>query len=172
MTATDQIVHAFEKAGLGQAPFRFLGAERRVGPVTLADGSQSGAPGQPMGTCDFCGTGIAICCSVESSDGQEFIVGSDCVEKVGDAGLVNLTKRALRELARDRDEARVRAAKKSLDANPILRKLLSDEPHPSEWRRSMGESLLDSFLYRFKFSGLSGRLRLVREINRRFGTKL
>src|SRR5689334_12559868 len=75
--------HPFEKAGLGVAPFQCIGHQRRVGPIPGPGGTEIGAPGQPMGTCDYCGTGIADCYVIRSSNGETFIVGSDCVARVG-----------------------------------------------------------------------------------------
>lgn len=34
-----------------------------------------------MGSCDYCGQGIAICVSVQSRDGKRFVVGCDCADK-------------------------------------------------------------------------------------------
>lgn len=79
-------VHPFESAGLGIAPFRYLGCETRVGPLRYVERGvevEVGRPGQPMGTCDLCGMGIKYCHLIKSSDGKSFVVGSDCVEKLG-----------------------------------------------------------------------------------------
>jgi len=70
------MTHAFERAGLGLAPFRYAGMEEKVYVAF------PGAPAQPAGTCDYCGNGIKYCCHVKSADGKEFIVGTDCIEKV------------------------------------------------------------------------------------------
>jgi hypothetical protein len=77
----EKTMHKFEEAGLGKAPFRITGYYRDVGPHYHNDGSMVGSPGQPMGTCDFCGQGIATCVQVRSADGKNFIVGCDCAEK-------------------------------------------------------------------------------------------
>ena len=53
------MIHVFEKAGLGVAPFRFVGVEERRGPIQISATLFVGAPGQPMGSCQLCGTGIA-----------------------------------------------------------------------------------------------------------------
>ena len=60
-----QSIHKFEEAGLGAAPFQIIGVEERVGPIRGTDESgitiSIGAPGQAMGSCDFCGTAILSC---------------------------------------------------------------------------------------------------------------
>jgi hypothetical protein len=61
-------IHVFEASGLGKAPYTFLGVSVKVGPLKLSDGSEVGAPGQPMGCCKFCGTG---------ADGKDFYVGCE-----------------------------------------------------------------------------------------------
>lgn len=108
-----ETVHKFEAAGLGKAPFTFLGMERRVGPIDLGNGMSVGAPGQPMGVCDFCGTGIADCYIIRSADDKHSIVGCDCIRKHGDAGLVKVIDPIVRE-AKNR-KARERAAVKRAD---------------------------------------------------------
>lgn len=87
-----QVVHVFEAAGLGKAPYRFLGVQTKVGPITMPDGGQVGAPGQPMGTCQYCGTGIKDCYYLRSTDGREFYVGCDCIRKAGDKSLIRYVK--------------------------------------------------------------------------------
>lgn len=69
-------MHAFERAGLGVAPFRCAGMSEKVYVAF------PGAPAQPAGTCDYCGNGIRYCCHIKDSSGKEFIVGTDCVMKV------------------------------------------------------------------------------------------
>jgi hypothetical protein len=85
-TNTNTTLHPWTKAGLGDAPFRFAGYYESRGPIRCDDGSEVGAPGQPMGTCDFCGQGIANCFAVESKDGKRSIVGQDCIRRLGSCG--------------------------------------------------------------------------------------
>lgn len=85
-------MHVFTRSGLGLAPFRCIGVFQDVGPKTLSDGSQVGSEGQAMGSCAHCGTGIADCYQIKSADGKVFSVGSSCVEKTGDAGLIKSFK--------------------------------------------------------------------------------
>lgn len=105
-TTAAPTLHPFEAAGLGLAPFRFVGYSHSVGPITtqIAPGIevQVGAPGQPMGTCAYCSRGIAHLYHIKSSDEKRFIVGCDCVAKIGRADNALLT-------AVQRQEAKVRA---------------------------------------------------------------
>lgn len=86
----DQIQHAFEVAGLGVAPFICVGSTEMV--HDNGDGTTKAG-----GSCDFCGTGIRTACIIKSADGRQFKVGTDCVKKTGDEGLINMTRRAKRE---------------------------------------------------------------------------
>ena len=107
------LVHPYEAAGLGKAPFFVVGVEERRGPITIrtSDGieTQVGAPGQPMGSCQFCGTGIAECWSIRSADGKQFIVGCECVRKVAAKGSPLRTEfeKHLCERKRKKDAARL-----------------------------------------------------------------
>ena len=101
---TDSTVHVFEKAGLGKAPFEFLGVEiRRYCP----------APGVSFvgGACAYCYTGIVECCVIRSADGKQFIVGNECVKKTYDKGLINVCKTALnaerRKAKHVKDDAKI-----------------------------------------------------------------
>jgi len=89
-------MHPFEKANLGKAPFRSLNVFVSEGPITLPNGITVGSPGQPMGTCDYCGTGIKYCCKVESADNRTFVIGLDCANK-----LYTSSNQTSSQLARD-----------------------------------------------------------------------
>lgn len=109
-------VHPFEIAGLGRAPFTLEGYSCEVGPKKLADGVTVGAPGQPMGTCDYCGRGIAHVFKIRSSDGKESGVGCDCVAKLEreDNKLASEVKKA--KLLLDRKARQAKAEQKARDA--------------------------------------------------------
>lgn len=110
-------VHPFERAGLGKAPFRVIGVTEERGPITLEDGSQAGAPGQPMGSCNYCGRGIALVFRIAGADGAEFSVGSDCVLKTHDNGLIDETKNLRRAMsATKRNKKRAEKQKARLAA--------------------------------------------------------
>ncbi len=83
--ASEVGVHAFERAGLGRAPFHFVGASDNV--ITYPDGTT-----QAGGTCDYCSTGIRMECHIVSADGQRSKVGCNCIAKVGDAGVLKAFK--------------------------------------------------------------------------------
>lgn len=166
-------IHKFEQAGLGKAPFRYVGFTEKRGPIrtVLPNGivQECGAPGQPMGTCDYCGQGIAICCEIVSADGKRFVVGSDCVEKTGDAGLrkvkTDVQKRA-RENQKAREQQRISDMRARLASDDELRSKLSVIPHPQQWRAEKGETLLDSVEWMMDRAGHSGQMKTVRAIER------
>jgi hypothetical protein len=107
--------HVFERSGCGVGPFRVIGVFSDVGPhrYPQADGTtiEIGSPGQAMGVCAHCGTGIADCYKIQDANGKTFVVGSTCVYKTGDDGLIRSYKanrevRAFAAAKRDRLAAR------------------------------------------------------------------
>lgn len=110
-------VHTFEAAGLGKAPFYIVGFGESVYQA------HPDAPRQPGTCCDYCGTGIMMVCQIQSSDGRRFKVGSNCVDKTGDEGLMKAYKNRpeYRELQRQKAAAkdeRVKAEWAALFADP------------------------------------------------------
>lgn len=97
-TNSTDTLHRWEKAGLGQAPYTFIGASKNV--IRYDDGST-----QPGGTCAYCSTGIMHEFRFRSADGKTFVVGSTCVHKHDAAGLTNAKKYSM-ELARLRSESK------------------------------------------------------------------
>lgn len=170
--------HVFEKSDLGIAPFRLL----RVDMVEQdPDGPRRGT------SCDYCGTYITNLFFCESSDGKKFVIGSTCVEKLGDAGLTDAAKsevtnhrRELREAKwraqmepiweKERNEARM-AAQKRLTEFDRVKPILAKQPHPNDYFASQGKTKLDYLLY---FIGglvddpddLSEKIRLDSRVNR------
>jgi hypothetical protein len=114
MTTT---IHPFEAAGLGLAPFRFIGLEAQdlcYGEAILnrAEYERTGiaittAPG---GSCAYCGQYIVVMYRVRSSDGRTFHVGCDCVEKCAKASAGTDSERDMARL-----QSAVRAAKRARD---------------------------------------------------------
>lgn len=156
---TEVIMHKFEKAGLGLAPFRCVGT--RVSKFQATPDS----PIQPGSSCDYCGAGIIYVFVVKSSDGKIFEVGCDCVEKTGDEGIINYTKREMNRLktnARHADEdAKIATASEYLE---IIRDRLSTLPHPNKYMSHL--SLADWCDWIFKNAGRSGKMQVVRELKK------
>lgn len=108
--------HPFERAGLGLAPFRFVGMveqDKAYGEVILnrAEFQATGVAvtTKPGGSCAYCGTYIVNMYNVRSADGRTFHVGNDCVERVGDRKLVEAVKVAAAKLGRAKRVARIEA---------------------------------------------------------------
>lgn len=154
-------MHAFEKAGLGIAPFRFIGMVRKVGPIDLGNGMTSGAHGQAMGTCDFCGMGIADCCTIQDANGAKFIVGTTCVEKTADKGLKREVKASILKVKRERrhanEAAKIVSIREQLK-DETIRATLSNIPHPTEWCAARGDTMLDSCEWMMENAGTKGRI--------------
>lgn len=162
-------IHKFEAAGLGKAPFYVVGVEEKRGPLITrhSDGTEIhvGAPGQPMGTCDFCGTGIAECWLIESSDGKKFVVGCDCVRKTADGGMIRTMKREQKKLRAAAQERRIEAARATLEA-PGVRERLEALPHDHEGMASRGFTLLHSVEFLLEKGGTAGKLRAARAVEK------
>lgn len=168
-----QMIHAFEQAGLGVAPFALIGVFEKRGPISLGHHGGCevlvGAPGQPMGRCDFCGTAIAECYQIRSSDGKTFVVGCECVRKTDDAGLtraVDREARRLRNEARHRREDAKCAELRDLIGRPDVQQALASQPHPIQYRAEQGETFLDSARWMMQHAGASGQLSTLRSVKR------
>lgn len=88
------MMHRFEIAGLGKAPFRCIGFY--VSKFQAIPGDPN-CPIQPGSSCDYCSNAIMNVYQIRGADGREFKVGCDCVAKTGDAGLrrqISESKRA------------------------------------------------------------------------------
>ena len=159
--------HAFEKAGLGLAPFRFVGVECRVGPIRQAnkDGTvtEIGSPGQPMGCCEYCGQGIKECCIIRDRTGKEFIVGNVCVGKTHDKGLVDATKAAVNKMRlkakKVKDAERIERGQAALQDAGVVRRL-DNMNHP----RISGKTMHDYVTWMFRYAGTAGKIRACRII--------
>lgn len=153
-----QIVHKFEAAGLGKAPFRFVSCEEKTYQAC------PGAPVQPGGSCDYCGTGIRFLFWCKSADGKRFKVGCDCIRKVSDGAVTKLLKdaeRAERKLKKDAKRAkladRLTAVRAKLDANPTL---FTDRPHPA----IVGKTGRDYIEWMLRNAGDAGRARVAKMV--------
>lgn len=163
-------IHVFEKAGLGKAPFAFVGSYEHH-EHAFGSNIQGLIPHGDYGTnCEFCGHYIRNVFLVESSDGKTFRVGSDCVTKTGDAGMINKVKAILKEQRQERErikrqeqweaerperearEAKMRAEDQARRDRlqqeyervlPLAEKL----PHPNYYFAGKGKTLKDYILY-------------------------
>jgi hypothetical protein len=174
-------IHPWEDAGLGLAPFRCLGVERRIGPIKYQDPkypgitTEIGSPGQPMGTCDFCGQGIADCYIIVSKDGKKFVVGSDCVRRTyqeAETELPATVRKAIADNAREKREAKAQAkrdklraimerlreqAKAALAADPAL---FTTEAHPA----IPSKTLRDYYEWMLFYAGDERRIYISKQI--------
>lgn len=148
-------LHAFERAGLGKAPFDFVGCSEEF--ITYPDGTQ-----QASGCCDYCYNGIRYVCHIKSADGRRFKVGCNCVDKVGDKGIIRAYKTSpeFRKIQREKRQAKGRAAReiveKLVEEN---RERLAAHPHPLGFKdRQTGAplTLLDQVLWMKGNCGTSG----------------
>lgn len=128
-TSTDVPTHPWELQGLGKAPFYCTGMRDLGGAGQLITVGET-AEGVTIqttggGSCHACWTLIRYAFAVESADGKKFHVGSDCVDKAGDARLAQQVREyrraaraelrtALREAAR-RSERLDREARRAAD---------------------------------------------------------
>ena len=95
--------HAFEVAGLGLAPFRYVGMSENV--INYPDGSSKAG-----GCCDYCASGIRFEFHIMSADGKAAKVGCDCIAKVADEGLLKAYKSSPEYRAKERAKRAVKAA--------------------------------------------------------------
>lgn len=168
-------IHKFEEAGLGKAPFRVIGYREDRGPhrQVLPSGivREVGSPGQPMGVCKYCYTGIAEVFVIQGSgpDDQPFDVGNVCVGKTGDAGLKRVVEAKVRELRRARRHERETeqvAELKGLLADESVRKILAGIPHGYGWAADQGMTRLDQVEWMIDNAGNSGKIRMLRLVKR------
>lgn len=109
-------IHCFEKAGLGKAGFRCVGVVSIPSP-SLAEQNPTAYMAAMAelprdlhcGSCNYCGTAIMHNFIIESADHRRFVVGSDCVAKTGDAGLIKEVRRVRLVKAQEK-----RAAKRTM----------------------------------------------------------
>ena len=152
-------VHAFERAGLGPAPYRFTGV------TEMAFQAAPGAPKQAGTCCEFCGTGIIYAYGLQAANGNKFHVGCDCIEKSGDAGLIRAYKSSPEHRAL---AAKKRAAKDEANKAEIAR-LLEEKRQTLEAKAVIRwdgteESLYNSYVRIIGMCGASGRARYLKAL--------
>lgn len=124
MSNTPAMIHKFETAGMGKAPFKLIGMYSIPSP-SLGESNpqayQNALKAMPrdvaVGSCDYCHTPLVHNFILLSADNKKSVVGCDCVAKVGDRGLEDAIKATRREAKREaRVEARQAAYEAELDA--------------------------------------------------------
>lgn len=164
MTMENETKHVWEIAGLGQAPYTYIGH------TTEHYQACPGAPIQVGGSCDFCGQGISEMYRFRSADGKVFKVGSNCVKRAGDKGLIRMIakdvkahQKATREA---RQDARIAAAKGMLDSVAVR---LTALPHPHPWMAEKGKTALDWVNWMLANAGRKGKVdaaKLVEKVSK------
>jgi len=147
-------VHVFERAGLGKAPYKYLGCEQRIFQAC------PGAPIQPGASCQFCGHDIREVHMLLSSDGKRFHVGCDCIYKAGDRGLKSEVDRVKSRQRAEKRNAKAVAVYQQLRAwldDPRVQETLSAQPHPLDWAREQGKTRLDWATWMVTNAGAAGR---------------
>jgi hypothetical protein len=160
-TKTDTKTHVFERAGLGLAPYKFIGYSREIFQAVPGDPN---CPIQPGSSCDYCGQGIMDVFRLRSRDGRTFKVGCDCINKAGDKGLKREIAPAVREQQHKRDDARIAAAKALLTDD--VKAALSAQPHPYKFMADRGATLLDMVTWNMDHAGRAGKIKASRIIER------
>jgi hypothetical protein len=92
---------------------------------------------------------------IESADGKKHKVGCDCVEKVGDAGLLIRIKRSSEYRALQRKKRESLDSRKSIEISNILADFDS---------RIETKALADDFRRRLNWCGMAGRARILKEL--------
>lgn len=152
----ENALHPFERAGLGKAPFRFVG---------ITESKFQAAPGEPVkagSSCDYCPAAIMTVCHIVSADGRRFKVGCDCVRKV-DAKLGKVVSAAQKELNAEKRFAAKLAAKNGLEgllATDAVREKLAALPHP----KLTGRTMLDWADWMCANAGTAGRKRVLKAV--------
>ena len=158
--------HAFEVAGLGLAPFRFIGASENV--ITFPDGTQKAG-----GSCDYCGTGIRTECVIMSADGKQSKVGCNCIEKVGDTGIMKAYKSSREYRDKQRQIRNKKAAAIFQELTALIQAnsdLFSSQPHPygfTDRKTGVPLTYLDSVNWMMNASGNKGRAGLLTSLKTR-----
>lgn len=157
MTAT--AIHPFEKAGLGKAPFRYVGGidqnVTQAGTVIIGEHMGCQLETKPGGTCDYCGMAIINMFAVRSADGKTFKVGCDCLKKVDIVNPAAL-KADVKKAADAKADARIANARKLLETEAV-RAALSSKPHYQPWAQAKGLTMLDYAEWTLANAGRKGK---------------
>lgn len=174
--------HTFEKAGLGIAPFKFVGMGQQDVSYGEAVNFRDAKTGLEIrskrgGTCAFCGSAIVHLYEVEDSNGKRFHVGSECVKKTADKSLMAALDKAIKaaqKAKRAAKSAETKAARKSAEvADDAM--LAAKREDASFWTACEaiahpsipGNTLAGYFRWLLANAGRIGERRMIREIKHR-----
>ena len=174
---TADVLHPFERSGLGKAPFHYIGMEEKV--CKVRDSIVAG------GSCDHCSACIRYCFWIASSDGQRFKVGCDCVMKLDRADNVFVSKveaemkrvklQASRErtaLRKARERDRITNAAFGLLQDPMIAERFAAMPHPrgfTDRRTGRPLSLANYIDWMYRNAGHAGTLEVTKLIENTLG---
>lgn len=106
-------IHAFEKANLGVAPFRCVGMFSIPSPSLAAqnvDAYNNALSMMPrdigVGSCAYCGMCLTHNFIIKDANGKRFVVGCECVNRAGDAGLITAVKAERKKMAQEKRATR------------------------------------------------------------------
>lgn len=133
---------------LGPGPYKYIG----FGQIHTGETFGARYAGPEMdagcGTCQHCGHAIMNIYIVQTGEGKRYGVGSDCIQKVHQAGEFDNMSTFERELRQHkRDSARIqrknKAAKIEQEVKSILFAhggILATIPHPNQFRANRGDT--------------------------------
>ena len=158
-------IHKWEVA-FGPAPYRFLGCEEKKYQAIPGDPN---CPIQPGGSCDWCGTALYCLFHFISANGTKFVVGCDCAQKSGNAGMKKVVAKEIAAKRKARTAVLNSEKLAKLDAllaDEDVRTRLAAAPHP---RAASGDffasqTLLDSVEWMRANAGASGRNRTLKSL--------
>jgi len=174
-----KVAHPFARAGMGVGPWRFVGVAQ-IPPTSLGeanpDAYNNALRDLPklkagLGTCACCGMAIMNIFIVRDSAGDLWGVGCDCIRKTHRKGepiydAAMQAKAEMDRMARHEREDRKAAAIRARLADESVRAALKAQPHPNEWRRSQGATLLDWADWMMDHAGTRGQMDVGHVIER------
>jgi len=117
MSQATSTIHQFELSGMGKAPFKLVGMYSipspslgEQNPMAYQAALQAMPSDVAVGSCHHCSTPLVHNFILLSADNKKSVVGCDCVNKVGDRGLVDAIKAKKREVKREQRLAERQAA--------------------------------------------------------------
>jgi hypothetical protein len=172
MTTATETTHPFERAGLGAAPYRFVGHSESKWQAA------PGCPVKPGSSCDYCAQAIVDCYWFRSADGKRFKVGCDCCAKASkaygkpDAALSHAERQAKMVQSKRRREQTAKRNGSTVEAlDAILadhsaRDRLAAMPHPKADRGEFfsKQNALDNAEWMRKNAGAAGRKALLKSL--------